>query len=141
MTINYTLYLCGSLTPKEVVLALAPDLPGAAHEKSDSLAWIWDGPVCMTAWRLEGRVPGIAEDNGVAANLGVDFQLITEESEEAKPVMLRHLMSLLSRFDGDAVFQDVAGNLLLRRREGKMELELSNTFWTSQRRGLVTGPG
>ena len=143
MTISYTLYLATDAKPEEATEALRPlvenpDVDTASQQLPSGMSWIPDGPVSITARPLNWR-RGDAEADGVAAKLGVDFDLIAEESFEAKPVMLRDLLAILDRLPGDAVFHDVAGDIVLRRLAGKLELNLSCSFWTPELIALMPG--
>src|SRR6185312_1619426 len=91
-------------------------------------------------WRFSGWVPAQAEDNGVAAKLGVDFQLLVDEVIEAYPIMLRDVLILLEKIPVDAVLTDLADKVVLRRLHGTLELNLSRPFWTPELRALVTIP-
>ncbi len=108
-----------------------PNVDTSSEKLPPGVSWLPDGPVSISAFPLDW-LPAIAENNGVAAKLAVDFQLIAEEVFEAKPIMLRDLLFLLDKISGDAVFHDVADNVVLRRREGKLELNLACT---------ISGPG
>jgi len=88
MTIHYNLYLASDAAPKEATAALSevavmPSKDSPAEGGAAERSWVYDGPVSITAWRFSGWVPAQAEDNGVAAKLGVDFQLLVDEVIEA----------------------------------------------------------
>ena len=144
MTINYTLYLATDAKPTDATEAVRPLIDKIVIDASQGklppgTSWIPDGAVSITAWTLD-FLPGIAEENGIAAKLAVDFQLIVEETVEAKPIMVRDLLAILDKLPGDAVFHDVGDLVLLRRRGARLELNLSYTFWTPELRKLVQWP-
>jgi hypothetical protein len=144
MTISYTLHLASDARPEDATRALKPlvsKAPSGTAEKPapPGMSWPADGPVTITARPLTW-LPAVAEENGVAAKLAIYFDLIAEESEEAKPVMLRDLQALLQRLPGDAMFHDLGDETVLRRRAGKLELNLANALWSPELLALVTVP-
>lgn len=140
---HYTLYLATDAAPAATTEALRPlveshEADTSSEEESPGVSCIADSPVTITAWSVGWR-PADGERYGFAAKLGVDFNLIDEQSVEAKPIMLRDLLALLDTLHGDAVFLDLADNIVLHRVGEKLELNLSCSFWTPELIALVPG--
>ena len=135
MSISYTLYIASSSDPSSI-----PAVLGLAGKMSGAKSSVADGPVVITAWRLAGRLPGVAEENGVDASLGVDFQLYLPELEEAKKVMVRDLAAVLSGLKGDAVFIDLADRILVRRKKTRLEVNAEAPLWTPDLLALLPEP-
>ncbi|MDE1976235.1 MAG: hypothetical protein KGL04_06760 [Elusimicrobia bacterium] len=135
MSIGYTLYVASGADPSAVPAAL-----GVQGKMSRQKSWVSDGPVSITAWRLAGRRPGVAEKNGVAAELGVDFELYLPELEEAKKAMVRDVAAVLASLKGDAVFIDMADRVVLRRKKGRWAVNRTAPLWTPELLALVPEP-
>lgn len=138
MTISYTLYLAADRTPKQVSTAVRPAAAEGDRDEADR-NWFSVGPVSTTTWRLRNK-PALAEDNGVDARIGIEFQLIAEESEEAKPVMIRLVSAVLSRVPGDALLHNIADKIELLRQDGRLRLNRDSTLWSPDRQRLLPAP-
>jgi len=144
MSIEYTMYLAKNSEPKAPteILRTTFRLPGGQDLTDDFSvrSWIADGPVTITAWKLARGTPGMAEDNGVDAKLGIRFQLFVDEIDAAKKVMIRDLCVLLAKMDGDAVFFDLGDQVIIRRKNGRLEVNEQADFWTPELRALAPSP-
>lgn len=144
MPTSYTMYLSNHTEPKEPMEILRAELGLVGGEEFDDefsvRSRISDGPVSITAWRLERRTPGVAEENAVDATMGVGFKLYPPEIVEAEKIMLRDLCVLLAKLDGDVVLKDLYDQIILRRKDGRLEVNTEADFWTPELRALVTLP-
>jgi len=134
VSISYTLYIASSADPSSV-----PAVLGGAGKMSGDKSSVADGPVVITAWRL-GRLPGVAEENGIHASLGVCFDLYLPELDEAKTVMVRDLAAVLSKLKGDAIFIDLADRTVLRRKKTRLEVNGKAPLWTPDLLALLPKP-
>jgi|GEM_PF-2420602 len=145
MTISYSLYLDNAVAPRDAAEFLRPRRAEPNDDQSappppSGVEFLSDGAVSVHVMPVGAAGAGVAEENGIRAKLSVVFDLFADEVEQAKPVMLGHLLALLERFPGDAVFLDVAGHALMRRRGTRLELARSETFWSPELRARVPEP-
>jgi len=144
MSIDYTLYLAKHADPKVPAEILRTEFQLAGGKDStdeDSVrSWLDDGPVSITIWRLDRRIPGVADENAVDAKMGIIFDLRPSDLAAAKKIMIRDLCTLLTELDGDAVFFNLDDQVILRRKDGRLEVNTDADFWTSELRALVSPP-
>jgi hypothetical protein len=143
MSVSYILYLDTQKGADDVLTGLASTLGVALRRQTSPVnpallvSSVSDGPLVVTAWPLGGRLPGIAEETGVNAELGVEFELYSPESEEGKIAMVRALTTIMKAVDGDAVFHDIADRTLLVRKGGQLNLCEDSGFWTPELRAAM----
>jgi len=144
MTIDYRLYLSNEAAAAEPTSILRSEFnlgKGEDEVIRDTLvSWVPHGPVSIKSRRLDEQSAGMAKEFGLDAKLSVGFQLIVEELDEAKKIMIRDLSVLLSKMDGDAVFFDLGDQVIIRRKNGRLEVNEQADFWTPELRALVPSP-